>query len=440
MVALNGGMLEQVVDLSMGVGGVTAFTYIDLRGECFSLQSFATGPTRQHAGCSSLDASSLTYLLSSAPALTSVNLSALAAVQGIHLWTLRSTHAPLTVVDISRCPNLDPSALLALPSSLICLRAAAIPSLSNLILISLGRNYPNLEVLDLSWSPALSDSAFQSLVTVDASHEGPKIELRASQVGSSANGGGENFKRLLPWRHLALTGCKGLTDRALQHVAHAVPDLELLELAQVGRRLHSNGLVKLLETTPKVRKLDLEDAISLTDEVLAALSPPSARPTTGAALEHLIISSCPALTDPAILTLIERCPALQTLESDGTTITDTTAHAFVNAVRARGTPGASLSILDDRSIGRRLRRELGTQTRPRRGQRGFWTIPFGYHDEPAGGRGLRECEEERVVVRSFYSALAVDAADRNREGEGKGRGEGGRRGEEREKRRACVVS
>lgn len=397
---------------------------------------------RRHVGCSSLDTSSLTYLLSYAPSLTSINLSALAAVQGIHLWTLRSNHAPLTTVDISRCANLDPSALLALPPSLISLRAAAIPGLGNSILISLGHKYPNLQVLDLSWSPGLSDGAFHALVTVDASHEGKKIELRASQVGPSANEGGENFKQLLPWRHLVLTGCKGLTDRALQHLAHAVPELELLELAQVGRPLRPNGLFKLLQTTLKLRKLDLEDATSLTDEVLAALSPTPERPTTGTSLEHLIISSCPSFTDPAILTLIQSCPALSTLESDGTTITDTTAHGFVAAVRARGTRGAALSILDDRSIGRRLQRELGTETRTRRGQRGFWTIPLGYHEEVGRGRSLGECEEERVVVRSFHSALAVDAADRSREGERRGRvGMLVRRGEGREEgRTGCVVA
>jgi len=97
-----------------------------------------------------------------------------------------------------------------------------------------------------------------------------------------------------------------------------------------------------------------------------------------------------------------------------------------------------LSLLDNRLTGRRLHREIGQSVRPRIGYRGYWTgaaVGF-YHDpsdeeEEGGGGGssggLSECDESKVVVRSFYSSLAVDAADavrslrekREREGIGK---------------------
>lgn len=144
------------------------------------------------------------------------------------------------------------------------------------------------------------------------------------------------------------------------------------------------------------------------------------------------------------------------LELDGTEVSDRTAREFVKLlnerqekekVRSSGVEEGVgredeemgkkrgpfvLSILDNRLTGRRLHRDVGTNLiRPRIGYRGYWTgaaVGFyhdGYEDETereqelasrAGGGGgdwknrLEECQGDKIVVRSFYSSLEVDAA------------------------------
>jgi len=54
-----------------------------------------------------------------------------------------------------------------------------------------------------------------------------------------------------------------------------MPQLEFLELGRVGGDLKDDGIVRLLETLPNLRKLDLEDANEITDDVLRAITPHS---------------------------------------------------------------------------------------------------------------------------------------------------------------------
>jgi F-box/leucine-rich repeat protein 2/20 len=57
-------------------------------------------------------------------------------------------------------------------------------------------------------------------------------------------------------------------------LAYSVPHLEFLELGGIGEGLQDEGLVRLLKTTKKLRRIDLEDAESIGDKMLDALVSP----------------------------------------------------------------------------------------------------------------------------------------------------------------------
>ncbi|OBZ73163.1 hypothetical protein A0H81_07300 [Grifola frondosa] len=96
----------------------------------------------------------------------------------------------------------------------------------------------------------------------------------------------------------------------------------------VGADLRDNGLVRLLETMPFVRRLDLEGACDITDDLLLTNTPnlgprgerdPRMRlPQPGHALEHLTISYTNNITNDALTRLMRGCMHLRILKADNT--------------------------------------------------------------------------------------------------------------------------
>lgn len=241
----------------------------------------------------------------------------------------------------------------------------------------------------------------------------------------------------------------GITDQALESLAHTVPMLETLSLARIGAGLHAGaGLAKLLATTPLIRRLDLEDASALTDAVLSALTPSPTSPRS--ILEHLSINRCTTLTDPAILSLVTSYTHLRILEADSTSITESTAKAIIKTFRERGFDNSMLSILDTRLM-RRVGKEVAHEIRPRQGRRGYFARHFRYFDPPSTSQtntgDLFECDSSRVVVRSFFGSTSVDTAVAMREQTAEGRrrrslmrfSEDSRGGVE-DSRASCIIS
>lgn len=343
---------------------------------------------------------------------------------------------------MSRCRNLPAVALSLLgrdgknpPPKLKDLRISALTEMSNDILVEVATKHPKLESLDLSFSPRLTDDAFKRIAQ----------ERAFSSV-----------------RNLNLTGCTSLTSLSLSHfVDHTtapagsfLPCLKHLELSRLAPSFDAGEHLSpfLASIKPTLARLDLEDGVNLADPVLGSLN-------GSTMLECVVLNSCARFTDRAILDIVRSCARLRVLEVDGTGVTDATAKEFVKLVHERrdsrrtalGTAAVEgttcedrdcdeglgptvLSTLDNRLTGRRLHRELGASlARPRTGYRGHWTgaaVGF-YHDgnEPdeiaeAGGAGgsddgaiggwkqrLDECDARKIVVRSFYSHLEVDAAN-----------------------------
>ena len=318
------------------------------------------------------------------------------------------------------------------------LKAAALPGMSDDVLLEIFTRNPLLSTLDIGFSPHITDDAFkrisQSLVLPSTPSPTRKPSLLPSQSSqplfttsrqssqSPSSPRTPAQKRSFPsLQHLNLSGCSSLTSLSLSHLTNSLPSLQSLELSRLPPSFDtSHSLSQFLSSClPTLRRLDLEDQSELTDETLLSL--------VGAKqLETLILNSCISLTDQAILGIVRSCEALKVLELDTTEVSDSTAKEFIRLSLERHqshpepqsppTPMV-LSLLDNRLTGRRLHREINQSIRPRLGYRGFWTgsaVGF-YHDpspesEDEGG-GLRECEDSKVVVRSFYSSLEVDAAN-----------------------------
>ncbi|GAA6035090.1 hypothetical protein JCM8097_002179 [Rhodosporidiobolus ruineniae] len=471
-------VLQEVGAALGGPEGRTGLTTIDLTG-CTSITSFA-----------------LSNLITASPSLSSLTVYGLSEVNSAHMVALGKTCPHLTSLTVSRCRNLRAQQLLHLayplspkrrfwsdvsptfaPTGLKTLHAAALPGMTDAVLAALFERYPALETLDVSFSERITDDGLKRAVTVappiyslvtmptsTATATARRDSARHSSGRPSQSGSSSSlsptatpflpsvpddppFARVFSsLRSLTLSGCPLLSSAGLAHLAGNVPFLEILELSRIGVALTSDGLVQLLSSTPKLRKLDLEDASLLTDDVLVTLAQHAPE------LSHLVINLCTEFTPGGIDTVARQCPKLRVLEADGTAISAQTAEAFVDLARARAlkaqgeaaarkTGGeeddplvrarypAVLSILDDRAAGRRLSRRTGggEKLRPRHGQRRAWTEAVGFYfdgesdDEAgqggAGGGGadkrkgaFHECDDERVVVRSYYSSLMVDAA------------------------------
>lgn len=272
-----------------------------------------------------------------------LNLRAIPVVTN-NTCTVLFTHCPLLVsVDLSRCPNIDafgvalltgraPTQIGHLQGSpppparpMKELRLAGLKSIDDDLLGALAGGMPSLQILDLSGCKSLTDDHLRSFVTVTSASSNPSgrpdpgirfVVLSSRDMGQDPASSTIYFKRLTSLRHLNLSSCTHLTDVGLGHLAHTMPRLEFLEVAGFGPRMRDEGLVKLLETTPGIRKLDLENASEITDIVLGTLTPDEDGIGPGAKLEHLVLSYVGRVTAEAMLTLVRNCKRLRVLEAD----------------------------------------------------------------------------------------------------------------------------
>jgi F-box/leucine-rich repeat protein 2/20 len=340
---------------------------------------------------------------------------------------LKKAAPRLVSLDIGHCRQLDPFALLYIGIDGRCplhtLRASGLCMMSDDVLAHLGAHLPDLVDLDLSCSPWISDDGIAAFVHCDEDLAAEKIEITAGHLGRRSTEGGIFFRRITRLRALWLSGCSGLTDRSCEHLAYAVPQLELFSMSNIGSGLRDDGLVTLFKTTPLIRKVDLEFAFELSDRTVNALTPPD--PTfvgkgihPGSRLEHVVFSHVFNLSDAAVSLLIRNCTRLVVLEIDNTHLTDAVAREFIRTVRMRKIRGAELGAVDCRSIGRQVVNELAGQTRTRRGSRSWPSSQFSYHE---AGRGLCEYDDSKVVLHSYWSWVRVDEADRELRARGKKR-------------------
>lgn len=380
------------------------------------------------AGCSMVTTSSLHSLLTQSPLLESSILKGMPAVTN-QTCEILSQHCPrLMSLDMSRCKNLTGAGIRSFASSavscakllpLIELRLSGLKGITDTMLSALGKAAPYLEVLDLSYCRDLHNSSLDAFVSCSEDFSLDSISLTARQAGRNPNDSRRYRRRITRLRHLSLSSCTLLTDIACSHLAYSMPQLVFLELGKVGGDLKDDGIVRLLETLPNLRKLDLEDAIEITDDVLRAITPhPSSDGVErdlrvpGHALEHLIVSSAVQLSDEAFLALIRNCTRLRVLEADSTRISASAVKEFVKLARERDAIDATMVAIDCRSMNDGVVKKLADLTRPRLGWRAYEARRLAYldgRDDEALGVGQDECDSRRVVLKTFASWQTVDA-------------------------------
>lgn len=393
-------------------------------------------------GCSSITTRPLHGLLMCSPLLTDLCLKGLTVVTNSTCDILSSYCPRLVSLDVSRCPNMDAMGIKSWAKSAmqrqehLCLKVLRLSGLRFIdddTMFALGRAAPHLETLDLSYARQLHNSALEAFVACnDAEDEQslgvPTIILNARQAGRESNDPGTYKRRRTRLRHLCLSSCTLLTDTACSNLAHCMPNLETLELAGIGEDLKDDGLVHLLNTTPMIRCLDLEDASDITDAVLATITPLEAssndgetQSEPGSSLEHLVISYATNLTDNALLTLVRRCTRLRVLEADNTHMGASVLKEFVRLSRKRAISNAKIVAVDCRGINEPAVKELWGMTRPRLGWRSYSARRLKFLDGRDGDLedlkmgGQDECDDKRVVLKSFYSWQSVDTVIAARE-------------------------
>jgi F-box/leucine-rich repeat protein 2/20 len=311
------------------------------------------------------------------------------------------------------------------------LRLSGLKNLTDSMMAALGKAAPYLEVLDLSYTRQLHNSALEAFVSCDGHENGvdlgvETVMVTARSLGRDSNKVGKLRRRVTRLRHLVLSSCLFLTDMACSNLTFSVPKLEFLELAGMGAALKDEGLVRLLSTTPYIRRLDLEDAIDITDDVLTAITPRmdatedvSSRTDAkedkqpGQVLQQLNVSFATDISDNAFFALIRNCPCLTVLEADSTRIGSTVLKEFIHLSRQRKGI-AKIVAVDCRSISESLVKEMSPMTRPRLGWVDYGARKLLYLDARDDNEedlkiGQDECDESRVVLKSFYSWQTVDA-------------------------------
>ncbi|KAH9486327.1 hypothetical protein JR316_0000391 [Psilocybe cubensis] len=404
-------------------------------------------------GCVSLTTRSLHHFLVRSRSLQTLSVKGLSAVTNTTCDILANFCPSLVSLNMSRCPNLDGHGIEALTLSALFrkehlllkeLRVSGLKYVSDSVMQALGRAAPYLEVLDLSYSRQLHNSALDAFVACEGYTDNllalETVLVSPRDLGRDVNDSTKLKRRVTRLRHLILSSCLLLTDTACANLAHSVPKLEFLELAGIGGSMKDTGLICLLSTTPHIRRLDLEDALDITDKVLATITPapipvedasaattplkkktpPPKQP--GYALQQLNVSYATQLTDDAFLNLIHNCPRLAVLEADNTRMSAAVLREFVRVARERTTRHARIVAIDCRGIHEGLVKELAPMTRPRVGWRAYGARKLGFldarddnDDEMRAGHGQDEMDEERVVLKSFYSWQTVDAVKAARE-------------------------
>ncbi|KIO21406.1 hypothetical protein M407DRAFT_28997 [Tulasnella calospora MUT 4182] len=455
-------------------------------------------------GCMSIHTRSLHTLLSSSPHLEVLSLRGVAAVTNATCELIgTSCAANLVKLDLSRCGNMSASGvedMIGVTNPPVSFRsfsangrprfpipARRFPMLKELKLsglkritgqtmFMLGWGIPDLEVLDISGARTLGDEDLEAFVRWDERFDDVqvlnsqtwdgaidvepyrRITLTSREMGLNPLSLEKYHRRRTVLRRLSLSNCPLLTDAAAGNIAYSVPDLEFFELGGIGAAIRDNGLIRLFNTTPWIRRLDLEDASEITDSVLAALVPPPPPPLTdqrrrdvdlaqgrnevgpskrqphpGELLEEIILSYAGNLTDGAFLALIQGCTRLKALEVDNTRASDHVVREFVKACRRRQIQGAEVVAVDCRNVTKSVYVEgLAASgpyvTRTRRGYRAWEARALGYYDErdkkdPMSGADAvtgnvligDECDESRVILKTFHSWQAVDNVTAARE-------------------------
>lgn len=304
-------------------------------------------------GCTSLSASALVSLIGNSPELEWLSLRGLQNIDAGFVDAISSHSQRLKHLDLSYCNpiSLMDHGVFDQQGSWPVLKTLKLGGGfgANGLLEALAAAAPALETLDVSYSDiddvdilefvALSPNRYQEALAHAKAHKfwDSNVDIGAvmltpsqsGELGSSYPCEGLVPRRVTRLRHLNISHCPDITQDAAAYLAHAVPRLEILEMADVGE-MSSEGIVALIQTTSLIRKIDLDGATLACDLVLSALTPTVAKSAQpGHQLETLSIGQSTQITSDAALKLLRACTKLMDLNVEVriTNGTMKTAHA-----------------------------------------------------------------------------------------------------------------
>jgi len=150
--------------------------------------------------------------------------------------------------------------------------------------------------------------------------------------------------------------------------------------------------------------------------VIEALTPSAEHssdnaPQPGHALEHLTVSYAINISNDAFSTLIQNCTRLRVLEADSTRLSGSVVKEFVKSCQQRETVNAKVVAVDCRNVGDNVMKDITSYIRPRLGWRSFEARKLAYLDARDNEQldvGQDECDEKKVILKTFYSWQVVD--------------------------------
>jgi F-box/leucine-rich repeat protein 2/20 len=131
-------------------------------------------------------------------------------------------------------------------------------------------------------------------------------------------------------KRLDLTRCRGISGPGVCKLVNNVPEMEDLRLSKC-HGIFDETFTQLLPTTPVLAHLDVEELEELTDTSLLSLA--SSRCATH--LQHLNVTDCKNMGDVGMVTLLQSCKGLQSLEMNNTNVSDLVLLEAAAMVRQR---------------------------------------------------------------------------------------------------------
>ncbi|EFQ98059.1 hypothetical protein MGYG_01096 [Nannizzia gypsea CBS 118893] len=254
------------------------------------------------------------------PRLRHLNMCGVSTADNSAMEAIAENCPMLESLNISWCHGVDTGGLSSVVKSctqLKDLRVTRIIGWDNEEIMSDLFKSNSLERLVLADCASLTDASLKALI-----HGiNPEIDILT----------GRPIVPPRKFRHLNLSNCRLLSEMGVKSLAYNVPELEGLNLSFLSS-LTDDCIASIINTTPKLRFIELEELGELTNFVTTEL----ARAPCSQTLEHLNISFCENIGDTGILPLLRKCPNIRSLDLDNTRISDLTLMEICSQMRKRG--------------------------------------------------------------------------------------------------------
>lgn len=279
---------------------------------CGNLQSLSL------KGCG-INSDTLHSFLNVTNKLVHIDLSGLKAATNRAMSIVAAKCHELEHLGVSWCDNINTCGLqkvIEACSALKDIRAGKVGGWGNVEVMQQLFLRNSLECLVLTNCDSLTNESMAVL-----------IEGKESEINRPTGRPVASPRRL---KRLDLTRCRGISDPGVRKLVNNIPEIEDLRLSRC-RGIVDETLTQLLPTTPVLAHLDVEELDELTDIVLLSLA--SSR--CARHLRHLSVTDCKNMGDIGMITLLQSCKGIQSLEMNNTDISDLVLVEATAMVRQR---------------------------------------------------------------------------------------------------------